>query len=425
MLLVSALFGPAMAILWGWSRLSGKYRLLGKQLANYLEWMGPSFIKLGQTLASRPDVFRPEIRAGLCRLQNDVRHQRWRNPVFVVRKSLGGSADDVIRKIDRRPVGCGSVAQVFKGYLKDGTTVAIKIVNRKHVAGIIADIDMALLFSRLLDRCKIYISLSFAEALKEVRSLTLEQADMQKEACHLSTIGRNLKSFGLVRIPSVVHGLCNGDILTMEYIHPLIRADGLTFPITEEQKKALYEALSAVYQMIFEDGLVHADLHAGNVGFSGEHLVLLDFGIVAALDAPTRADFERFFYAFVTQDAKACAEIIFRQSSYMPPALDKTAFVGSVRRLIKRHSNKNAGDFQITKFVSDLFGLQKQYGMVGSAHFVKAIFSLLTFEGVLKSLIPGIDFQLEAKIFLMKLRARSFPKRPWPANAYNVLDNGY
>ncbi|WP_142786392.1 ABC1 kinase family protein [Changchengzhania lutea] len=421
-IIISFWYIPVLLILWFRSKIFNRFNFFGKVLTNYLETLGSGFIKVGQISASRPDTFNTEIRAQLGRLHSSVRTKKRDNPYKLVRSFLGEKkTDTLIESIDNKPIGCGSVAQVYKGKLRNGTLVAFKVSNKKLVNNMVADFKIILFFARFLDRLQIYKSIPFVDSLLEIKELIENQADLKLEAENLKTIKENLKHFKAIRIPEIIDTLSNKEVLTMEYIDGFKEAKDINEEDTLNYKKALKEGLTAVYQMIFDNGVVHADLHSGNVGFSNESMVLLDFGIVAKLNDATKKDFGDFFYGFVIGDVTMCSDIIIRQSKQVPKKFNKEKFYESVGLLFDQYNGLNISEFQISGFVTDLFSVQNKFQMIGSKDFVRAIFSLLTFEGILKSLMPSIDFQLEAKLFLLKYRAKSFPRRPWPENIYNTI----
>jgi ubiquinone biosynthesis protein len=208
----------------------------------------------------------------------------------------------------------------------------------------------------------------------------------------------------------------------MEYIPDLVRLQQAEILDPLAVCNCLTDGLRCLYKMIFVDGLVHADLHPGNLMYSSRALVLLDFGIVAELDAATKKDFVDFFYGIVTNDGISCAEIVLRQAHSVPQSFDRSEFKSAIVDVVDNYSGRTAATFEIASFVTELFRIQREFGVIGSSQFVAVIVALLNFEGLAKGVSPAMDFQSEARRFLPRVRAQSFPRRPWPSAWYSNLN---
>jgi ubiquinone biosynthesis protein len=155
--------------------------------------------------------------------------------------------------------------------------------------------------------------------------------------------------------------------------------------------------------MIFVDGLVHCDMHEGNLRFLPDgRAALIDFGFMAEMRAEDRVQFTRFFHALATRDARRCAGIVLGTAIHTPPGLDHGAFESAVARVIERASGASAGAFDVAGFVLDLFDVQRRHGVHGTPAFMMAIVSLLVLEGVTKEVDPALDFQREAYPYLLR-----------------------
>ncbi|MFL5963753.1 MAG: ABC1 kinase family protein [Gaiellaceae bacterium] len=361
-----------------------------------LERLGPTYIKLGQILATRRDLL-PECAAlELERLQDRVGPARFDHVRPLFRSELGVDPADVFAELDPVPIACGGVACVYRGALRDGTPVAVK-VRRPDVARRI-DLDLRLLRigARMLRLLPPLRRLPLVEALEEFGTGLRRQIDFRLEGDANRRIRAAMRDDPNIVVPRLVDELSSESLLTMELL-PVERA-------SRDQRclPALVAALRALYRMIFIDGFVHCDLHGANLFlFPNGQAVLLDFGFVAELPTETRLTFAEFFLAMASDDGRRCARITVETASYVPSNLDYRVFEGEVCRLVTRASGASIEEFSVAGFVGGLFDIQRRHRIVGTSDFVMAIVALLVFEGTAKSVAGSVDFGREAVPFVM------------------------
>jgi ubiquinone biosynthesis protein len=194
-------------------------------------------------------------------------------------------------------------------------------------------------------------------------------------------------------------------VLTLEYLDQLHHVDDPQLSL-EDRRRALRVGLTALYQMLFVTGFIHADLHPGNVFFRrcGE-CVLLDAGVVARLEGAVCLDFIDFFMGLVANRGEQCAKIIYDNALYRAPAADHAAFEADVCALVSRFSALPARDFEVASFATGLFEIQYRYQIYGAPDFMMAIVALLSFEGIVKRVDPDLDFQALARGMLPSARS--------------------
>jgi ubiquinone biosynthesis protein len=186
----------------------------------------------------------------------------------------------------------------------------------------------------------------------------------------------------------------------MEFMDDLERLDEFTVE-RERSAAAILNTLRALYAMIFEFGVVHCDLHPGNVFLQGNSAVILDGGFTAALSPSNRAEFCDFFLGIVSNDGKRCARILRETATDVPELFDLARFESEIALLIDRNSGSVAETFQVARFVGELFDIMRRHGVRGSTAFTMAILSLLVFEGLTRIRFPDLAFQQEAVPFVV------------------------
>lgn len=377
----------------------GRDGALGDELADLFERLGPAFLKLGQILSSRPDLLPPRLALPLARLQQEVSSAPLANPREAVAAALGRQLDGVFRSFDGTPIASGSIANVYLAVLHDGTPVAVK-VRRPGVAETIAtDVALLGLIAAVFDRLPGTAAIPFKELVAQLETPLLEQVDFRIEAANNRALQRNFRGVERLAIPQLIETLCTDRVLTMEYVRDLRRLSPSDLQ-PEEGRVAAQTGLRALYKMIFLDGLVHADLHQGNVFASHNGIVLLDMGLVARLPSADRRRFAKFFIGLITNHAAMCSQILVEMSAWRSPRFDRPRFDESIRQLVGRYSALRSRDFEVAAFVLELMEIQRRSGLRGTTAFIMVVLSMVVFDGICKQLYPECDFQAEARGYL-------------------------
>lgn len=242
-----------------------------------------------------------------------------------------------------------------------------------------------------------------APMVEEVRHILICQLDLSAEAYNYRKFRENFCKSSHVQLPRIHSELSNDRMLTMEYLDGLQKVEQMAKKVgcTGELAKT---CLRALFQMIFVDGFVHGDLHPGNVRFKDdEELVLLDCGLVVHLDPKKQSEFTRFFLSIATNNGSECAKIALSTSTWRTKLFDWSCFEKEMCELVNANSGKSAEQFEVAHFAKELFELFRRNGLRGSTDFVTVILALVVFEGIVKQLSPSLDFQTEARSFLLEV----------------------
>jgi ubiquinone biosynthesis protein len=253
-------------------------------LAADVERLGPTFIKLGQLLSTRPDIVPPAYAEALARLQDRCEPLPFGEIETVLAEELGLVASRALR-VDREPLATASMSQVHRASLEDGREIVLKVQRpglRERVLSDLEALDDVAAFLR--DRTDFGTRYGIDLMFDEFRKSLVRELDFRQEAMHLLTLSANLREVPEIILPQPIIGYTTARVLAMEFI-PGTKVTELTrLERREIGGEQLVDALFRAYlKQILRDGLFHADPHPGNVFLVGERIALIDLGMVARL----------------------------------------------------------------------------------------------------------------------------------------------
>jgi len=373
----------------------------GETVANAFEKLGGGFVKIGQLLSTRPEL-PDELTIPLRRLQDSLAPFPTQSVRGIIERSLGITLENVFSSLDPIPIGSASIAQVHRATLrKNGADVAIKVRRPGIAETIRIDARVFTNLARFASWFPPFRGIPIQEATREVVTTVEGQASFWLEANRHRQFSELFKSGNPVRVPQLFDEYCTDEILVMEYLPDLVRITDPT--LTEEvHRNAVIAGLRGLYRMLFLEGLVHCDLHPGNILVGREGMVVVvDFGFSARMRPSERAAFARLFLSIALGDGATAARIVRETALRSPDNFDNASFEREIMQLIKASAGQRASDFLISSFVTSLFKVQRKHNMYGSPSFTMAIFSLTVYEGVIRHRCADLDFQREAVPILL------------------------
>lgn len=373
----------------------------GVSTARVAERLGPVFVKFAQMVSYRTDLLPMSFLLPLGRLQNRVKPEAFSLTRQTIESAFDGPLDTLFRNFEPDPIGSGSIATVFKAETLEGKQVAIKVVRIDAQRLIEIDISIARQIVRLITLVPKFKALPILENFERMASMLQLQSDMRKEAEHLTEMSKDHFIARQVQIPLPLRSMVDPRVFAMDYVESATDLSDSDIP-EEHYREATIRVLRSLYRMIFETGLVHCDMHPGNilVGKDG-NVFLIDAGLVSEISLVERAYFRDFFMGLAYGEAERCSDSILRSAISIPPTLDRQRFREDVRSLVEKYHGDLAGSFLVAEFAFLIFELQRHHKLYASSSFASVIWALATFEGLVRDRIPDLDFQAEAKPFIV------------------------
>ena len=381
---------------------SAMRRERARTLLDSLLTLGPTFIKLGQLLSTRPDVLPPEYVAEFAKLQDEVPPADWAEAREVLRAELG-PIDEAFVAFDTEAISGASLGQVYRAEL-DAGPVAVK-VRRPGIEELVeADLKVIKWSLPILIR-SIGEARSFSlETLADEFDKTIhEEIDYAREAQMLEDIKGNFSSDETIRIPSVVDSHSTPRVLTMEYL------PGTKITAIEEldtmgiDRTALAERLERIYlQMIVDDGVFHADPHPGNLAVEPDGtLVFYDFGMSGTVDAFVQDKIVAFYVGIANQDIDAILDALVEMGTLSPDADRET--MGNVMELaIQDVRGEQVDQYRIQEVVGQVEDTIYEFPLRLPANLALVLRVATVVEGVCVTLDPSFDFISVATDYLVE-----------------------
>jgi predicted unusual protein kinase regulating ubiquinone biosynthesis (AarF/ABC1/UbiB family) len=373
--------------------LDGEQATLPSQLADDLEAMGPTYVKLGQILASRPDLLPQAYIEALTRLQDKVKPFAYEEVEQIVSSDLGVRISKAYSRFDPVPIAAASLGQVHSAALRDGREVVVK-VQRPGMAKHIAD-DFEVL-AQIADFLQTHTEAGrrhrFTEMLEEFRLSILEEIDYQREAQNLATMADNLAEFELITIPQPVPDFCTRRVLTMDYVQG--RKITKLGPIArlEMDGGALAEELFRAYlKQVLVDGLFHADPHPGNVFLTDDgRIALLDLGMVGRTTPDMQEALLKLLIAISEGKSEQAGDVII-QISEEAPHFEPLPFKRRLGQLVARQQGASLQQINVGRTLLEAAGVAGDFGIYVPSQLTMLGKTLLQLDEVGKTLDPAFD----------------------------------
>ena len=391
-----------------------------EKLAQDLEALGPTFIKLGQLLSTRSDLLPPPYLDALTRLQDRVEPFSFGDVEEIVGSELGVRLSKAFLEFDSTPLAAASLGQVHRAVLRDGRPVAVKVQRPGIRQVILEDLEAFAQVAALLDKhTEVGRRFAFQDMLEEFRKTLLRELDYRREAVHLLTLANNLRHYERLVVPRPVDDYTTSRVLTMDYVRGTKITDLPPVARTELDGQALAEDLCKAYlDQIVVDGFFHADPHPGNLLVTEDgRLALLDLGMVARVDPRMQEQLLKLLLAIVDVQGQEVAEIALKMGT--PPAdLDEARYRRQVADLVGSFHDVSGAQVQVGKIVIGLTRVAAESGVRPAPELTMMGRALLHLDESARALDPDLDPNRVMRRYSDSLLRRHLLKAVSPGNVF-------
>ncbi|MFQ5533811.1 MAG: 2-polyprenylphenol 6-hydroxylase [Sphingomonadales bacterium] len=381
---------------WPWSKKTGTGDhpdRPGVRLAHALESLGPSFIKLGQGLATRPDVVGVEVANDLSKLQDRLDPFSGSQARATIARELGAPVEQLFLEFDDQPVAAASIAQVHFAVTSDGEPVAVKVLRPEIEAAFDRDLETFMWLAQLLERAQpSWQRLRPVEVVQTLRNMVSAEMDLRLEAAAASELRENMNGNSDFLIPAVDWRRTSRRVLTTERVTGIPIGDREAIVAAGHDVKALAaKAVRAFLVQTLHDGFFHADLHHGNlfVDESG-NLVAVDFGIMGRLDWATRKYLAQILYGFLKADYVRVAEVHF-EAGYVPRTQSVDGFALALRSIGEPILGRPVNEISVARLLAQLFRVTDAFDMKTQPQLLLLQKTMVMIEGVAQHLDHDVN----------------------------------
>ena len=375
-----------------------------------LEELGPSFIKFGQIISTRPDLIPPGLATELKKLQSDCPRVEFAKIRDRLQAELGDRLKTLFTEIEETPIAAASMAQVHRATLCDGTKVALKVLRPGIEAIIQSDMDIMMEFARLAERSFADQGYSPTEIVREFQQELEREIDLIHEGRSTDRMRRDFEEDSAVTFPRVYWEATTRRVLALEVVEGrlLSRVDPTELP-AEERRALAAAGVQAVFRQCLEIGFFHADPHPGNLFLLGDgRICFIDCGMTGRVDRATREQLAMLVMRVVQGDVDGVIDVAIAITEADSSLRRNRTFRRDMSNLISRFEDVSFEKLDVPQLLEEFFELLRRHRVRCPGDLVFLIKALTTAQGVGQSLDPGFDFVTEVRPYLERLVSESY-----------------
>jgi ubiquinone biosynthesis protein len=361
--------------------------------AGAFQEIGPAAIKLGQSLATRPDIVGVDAAHNLLTLQDSLPPVPFEPICREIEASFQKPLADLFAHVERQPVGAASIAQVHRAVTTDGRQVAIKVLRPGIRERFAADIDT-------YEWAAAHLEALGGEAARlrprlviaNFRRWTVRELDLRREAASASELAEAMKGFEGYRVPAIDWDRTNGRVMTLDWIDGIKVNDLAAIDAAGHDRSELARRLVLAFlTQAISHGLFHADMHQGNLFVQPDGTVAaIDFGIMGRIDRRARQWLAEILYGLTTGNYRRVAEIHF-EAQYVPGHHSVDEFATALRTVGEPMRGKPVSELSVGQMLDGLFAITRDFDMQTQPHLLLLQKTMVMVEGLATMLDPAIN----------------------------------
>lgn len=375
-----------------------------------LEDLGPTYVKLGQILSTRPDIMPPQFMEELKSLQDRVPAMEFEEVKEQIETHLGKPLEELFAEFNEMPLAAASIGQVHRATTHEGEEVVVKVQRTGIGAKIRSDLDLLQYLARILEATIQEFELYTPTAIvKEFEKAILSELDFTLEANNIEEFGHNFADVEFVSVPKVYHELTNEFVMTLEFIDAdkLSNLEGGS----ERALAALNHLLDAMVKMVMYDGFFHGDPHPGNILVREDNtLVFIDFGLIGRLSAAQQDDLITLIISVLTGDVEGISRSLLRMGRPVG-RVNLREFKADIVRIRDEFMLSSLRDIDVSRFVQECTEAAQHHRIQLNPNYAILTKAAATIEGIMRDLDPEMDIMAVGMPYAKELARRRFSAR--------------
>ncbi|MBE6051709.1 MAG: AarF/ABC1/UbiB kinase family protein [Clostridium sp.] len=371
-----------------------------KHLRKAFEELGPTFVKIGQILSTRTDIFPKEYIYELSKLQDSVKAESYDIVKQTFKESVHKEIEDCFESFSENPIASASIAQVHKGILKGGEKVVIKVQRPGIYKKMKLDISILRRIVRLTRISNHIQVVDLLDMLNELEMTIEKELNFKEEANNIIRFKENNKDVGPIYVPNLIEELCSNKIIVLEEIK------GFKINDIEKIRKEHYNTediakkLALCYcKQIFDDGFFHGDPHPGNILIYNNRICFIDFGIMGELDANIIQSLNDVIFAIITKDKNMLVDFLLG-IGIKSGRIDRGKLFQDVSYLFDTYVSASLKDIKVSVFFEEIFLLTRNNNIQFPRELVTLFRGLVILEGVIVGVDANVNILSVVKSFV-------------------------
>ncbi len=395
--------------------------------ATALKKMGPTYVKFGQLLSTRPDIVPPEYIAALESLQDQLEPFSFGEVERIVEEELGGKISKIFDHFEAVPIAAASLGQVHRAALRDGREVVVKVQRPNVREQVRNDLEVFKEIAETLEtRTELGRKLNLVGAIEQAKIVMLSELNYLHEARNTDTLRKNLADFPQIYIPTVIHDLSSTRVIVTELVKGKKVSKLTPLALIEGDYAELAAVLTRAYlKQICVDGFWHSDPHPGNVFIresdeGSPQLVLLDFGMVSRISHELQDEIIKLMLAISSNRGVEAADACIRMSEALE-RFDSTKFTREISVVVAAVHDVSADEINTGQLIFNVINIANSNELKVPPELAMLAKTMLHLDAITKKLNPEFDPQQVIRDYAEKLMGHKIAQKFNPRNFYPAL----
>lgn len=389
---------------------------VGERVRRAFTELGPTFIKLGQVLGTRPDLVGPEVARELSQLQVSAPADDYPAIRAVIEAELGAPPEERFAYFEEEPLASASIAQVHRARLPTGEDVVVKVQHPGVREKVMPDLEILEGLAEFVERhTETLRAYQPASIVQHFRRTLLRELDFTHERQNLEDFAQNFADDDTVRFPAVHRDFCTRRVLTMDFLEGVTGADATALQAADVDRAEFARRGANVFlNMIFRDGFYHADPHPGNLMLlPGGVVGVLDCGMVGRIDEVLRDEVEWLLLAVASRDVTRLTDAVLRLGN-APPDCPRDRLRADLNDFVGDYVGHSLRDLDLGAALTRLVEIIRRYHVILRPRLALLLKTLILLEGTSRLLSPDVSLaSLIGPHYLRAMERRFSPRQIW------------